>query len=200
MLFAGRISIPALGRISPMTRDELLQMIQSRAARTCIGPSTVRGRGNAGAVEAARIFLRRLNLAPFGSTDSTSFQTQLNLTTEDLRKALPHGCQYWGMARKILNIFLLDCFYTSYLDSAFHLDRAESFFELPLDSITAKELRRAAKKRDISLPPWPGVKHLTIPVSASFQMAAADEASKLGIARVHLDAFWWSVSRDADAT
>jgi len=183
-----------------MTRDEFLQMIQSRAARTCIGPSTVRGRGNAGAVEAARIFLRHLNLVPFGVTDNTIFQTQLNLTTEDLRKALPRGCQYWGMARKILNIFLLDCLYTSYLVSAFHLDRAKSSFELPLDSITAKELRRAAKKRGISLPPWPGVKHLTMPVSASFQIAAADKASELGIDRVHLDAFWWSVSRDADAT
>lgn len=183
-----------------MKRDKFLQMVQSRAARTCIGPSTVRGRGNAGAVVASRIFLRRLNLAPFGISDRAIFQTELNRTTEELRAALPRDCQHWGMARKILNIFLLDCFYTSYLVSAFHLDRAEPFLELPLDSITAKELRSTAKRQGLRLPPWPGVKYLTMPVSVSYQKVAADEATKEGIARVHLDAFWWSVARDENAT
>src|SRR5947209_9920401 len=175
-----------------MTQDKFLKMIQSRAARTCIGPSTVRGRGNAGAVDAARSFLRRLDLAPFGVSDSASFEAQLNRTTEELRTALPRDCQHWGMARKILNIFLLDCLYTSYLVSAFRLDRAEQFLELPLDSITAKALRKVATQRGVTLPTWPGVKHLTMPVSASYQKVAADEASHKRIARVHLDAFWWS--------
>jgi hypothetical protein len=177
-----------------MTQDEFIQTVQSRAARIAVGASTVRGRGNAGAVAASRTFLRRLDLATFGVSDSTTFEAELNRATDELRVALPRTCQHWGMARKILNIFLRDCLYTSYLVSAFHLDRAEQFLELPLDSITAKQLRNAAGQR--SLQPWPGVKHLTMQVSASFQKVAADEASKRGIARVHLDAFWWSVGRD----
>lgn len=179
-----------------MTEIYFLRMIQSRSARTCIGPSTVRGRGNTGAVVAARDFLRLLDLAPFGVPDQATFETELNQTTEKLREALPRGCQHWGLARKILNIFLLDCSYTSHLVSAFHLDRAEQFLELPLDSITAKALRKAATDRGGSLPAWPGVKHLTMPVSASYQKVAADEASHNGIARIHLDALWWSLDRD----
>ncbi len=171
-------------------------MIQSRAARTSIGPSTVRGRGNKGAMVAAHVFLRSLDLNLFGIGDRASFESQLNRTTEELRVALPRDCQNWGLARKILNIFLLDCSYTKQLASAFRLDRAEEFFELPLDSITAKALRDAARKRGLRLPSWPGVKNLTPPVSAEFQKVAVDEASNEGIARVHLDAFWWSLSRD----
>jgi hypothetical protein len=179
-----------------MTKREFLRMIQSRSARTCIGPSTVRGRGNTGAVVAARDFLRLLNLAPFGVTSPSSFEAQLNQTTEHLQRALPRGCQNWGLARKILNIFLLDCSYTSHLVSAYRLDRSEAFLELPLDSITAKALRKAARDRAQSLPPWPGVKHLTMLVSNNYQAVAAAEAANQGIARVHLDALWWSLQRD----
>ncbi len=179
-----------------MTQQDFLRMVQSRSARTCIGPSTVRGRGNAGAVVAARNFLRVLDLAPFGVTNRETFNAQLDRTTEQLRSALPHGCQNWGLARKILNIFLLDCSYTSHLVSAYHLDRSEPFLELPLDSITAKALRKAAKKRGEPLPAWPGVKHLTVPISASYQNVAATEGAANGIARVHLDALWWSLDRD----
>ena len=172
-------------------------MIQSRAARIAVGPSTLRGRGNAGSVEAARNFLRRLDLSSFGINDADTFTSELNRATEMLRTALPQGAQHWGIARKALNIFLRDCFYTSYLMSAFRLDLAESFLELPLDSITAKQLCDAA---DGKLLRWPGVKHLTMPLSEQFQRVAADEARKLQIARVHLDAFWWSVARDDAAT
>jgi hypothetical protein len=180
-----------------MTELDFIRMIQSRAARIAVGPSTVRGRGNAGSVTAARNFLRRLDLSAFGVNDADTFASELDRATEMLRTALPHGAQHWGIARKALNIFLRDCFYTSYLMSAFHLDRVESFLELPLDSITAKRLCDAPSG---TLLRWPGVKHLTAPVSEQLQRVAADEARKLQIARVHLDAFWWSVARDDDAT
>ena len=72
--------------------------------------------------------------------------------------------------------------------------RAESHFEVPLDSITARELKRIAGRR--MLPTWPGVKHLKPELSARFQAVARSEAKKSGIARVHLDAIWWSFGRD----
>ncbi|HXI26665.1 MAG TPA: hypothetical protein VNG71_22630, partial [Pyrinomonadaceae bacterium] len=149
-----------------------------------------------GAVVPARNFLRILDLAPFGVTNPEAFTAQLDRTTEQLRTSLPRACQNWGLARKILNIFLLDCSYTSHLVSVYHLHRSEPFLELPLDSITAKALRKAAKKRGESLPSWPGVKHLTQPISASYQNVAAAEGAANGIARVHLDALWWSLDRD----
>jgi hypothetical protein len=38
--------------------------------------------------------------------------------------------------------------------------------------------------------------HLTDSLSDRFQAAALIQAKKEGIARLHLDALWWSVSRD----
>jgi hypothetical protein len=96
----------------------------------------------------------------------------------------------------VINIFLRDCLYTTYLDAAFGLRKNEPYFELPLDSITATHLKRAAGRG--KLPAWPGVKHLTKSLNAEFQKAAAAEAARRGIPRIHLDAIWWSVSRDND--
>lgn len=180
-----------------MTEDELLQAFQSRAARISVGASTVRGRGNAGVVAASRRCLRQLDLGMFGQPTKVRFVRNLNATTITLRDSLPRGARHWGLARKVLNIFLRDCLYTTYLDERFGLRRNEAYFELPLDSITAVHLKRAAGRG--KLPAWPGVKHLTAPLSVTFQDAAAAEAAKRGIPRIHLDAIWWSVSRDDDA-
>jgi len=74
------------------------------------------------------------------------------------------------------------------------LDRAEQLFELPLDSITAKELRKAAGRGH--LPRWPGVRKLTKDISGRYQAIALEEAKKEKIARVHLDAKYWAANRD----
>lgn len=179
-----------------MTAEQLLNAIQSHAARGSIGASTVRGRGNTGTAAAARAFLCTIDLTTFGS-GSAAFSAALDNSTDDLRAALPRAARHWGIARKVLNIFLRNCLYTTHLNAAFDLGRTESSFELPLDSITAVNLKRAAGRG--ALPPWPGVKHLSPSLSAQFQKAAAEEAAKRGIARVHLDAVWWSVSRDDEA-
>lgn len=93
-----------------------------------------------------------------------------------------------------MNIFLRDCFYTTYLSEAFRLRNAEAQFELPLGSVTARHLKKVAGRG--ALPPWPGVRHLSGTLSAQFQEAAETEARGRDIARVHLDALWWSSSRD----
>jgi len=180
-----------------MTEDQLLQAFQSRAARISVGASTVRGRGNAGVVAASRRYLRQIDLSIFGRSTKEGFVTSLNAATIALRDSLPRRARHWGLARKVLNIFLRDCLYTTYLDARFGLRRNEAYFELPLDSITAAHLKRAAGRG--KLPPWPGVRHLTEPLSATFQQAATAEAAKRGIPRIHLDAIWWSVSRDDDS-
>ncbi|MDX6288296.1 MAG: hypothetical protein QOH42_95 [Blastocatellia bacterium] len=182
--------------ITHMTGEQFLDAIQSQAARGSVGASTVRGRGNAGTADAARTFLRTIDLTTFGP-GSAAFAAALDHSTDNLRAALPRAVRHWGIARKVLNIFLRNCLYTTYLNAQFGFDRREDSFELPLDSITALNLKRAAGRG--TLPPWPGVKHLSPSLSAQFQEAAAKEAAKRGISRVHLDAVWWSVSRDDDA-
>lgn len=180
-----------------VARDQLLNAIQSRAARIAASASAVRGRGNAGVVASSRTYLRKLSLKAFGECTKEQFAKHLDAETVGLRDSLPRGARHWGLARKVVNIFLRDCLYTTYLDSAFGLRNVEAYLELPLDSITAIHLKRAAGRG--KLPAWPGVKHLTEPLSAKFQEAATSEAARRGIPRIHLDAIWWSVSRDGDA-
>jgi hypothetical protein len=130
----------------------------------------------------------------FGTDNPTRFRSALNGKTRHLRRTLPRGARRWGLARKLLNIYLRDCLYNQYLNRAFHLDRAEFLYEVPLDSITAHGLKRAAGRGE--LPAWPGVRKLTLPVSAKFQQFALELARRKGTARVHLDAVYWSVGRD----
>jgi hypothetical protein len=177
-----------------VTKKDFLAAIQARTARVAIGASTARGRGNKGAAKAARSFLCGLKLAPFAVRSRAAFAAQLDRATAQLLSALPRKAQRWGLARKFLNIFLRDCFYTTYLARAYHLDRAEQLFELPLDSITAKELRKAAGREH--LPRWPGVRKVTKDVSARYQVIALEEAKKEKIARLHLDAKYWAANPD----
>jgi hypothetical protein len=181
-----------------MSKDQLVAAIQSRTARVAVGASTVRGAGNAGTVAAARKFLGSLDLSSLGGGARAPFGDTLDMTTKSLMAALPKGARHWGVARKVLNIFLRDCLYTGYLSKAFDLRKYEALLELPLDRITAVHVKRAAGRG--GLPAWPGVKHLKPDLSARFQEVATAEAAKRGIARVHLDAIWWSVSRDTDST
>jgi hypothetical protein len=177
-----------------VTKKDFLAAIQARTARVSIGASAARGRGNKGAVRAARQFLSRLDLARFSVENSTTFEAQLNRITIRLVSVLPRKARRWGLARKFLNIFLRDCFYTTYLARTYHLERAEEFLELPLDSITAKELRKAARRGQ--LPRWPGVRKLTANINARYQAVALKEAGNENLARVHLDAKYWAANRD----
>ena len=160
------------------------EMIQRREAFAAILPSTVRNPGASGVVEAARKFLSQMDLRPFGTKSKAAFTASLEKETEALQKALPKKASTWGLARKALNIFLRNCLYNHYLRTTFHLDHAEPFFELPLDSLVAKALR----DRDEHLPSWRGVKRLEPCDSAKFQTYAARLARPKGYARVHLDA------------
>lgn len=175
-------------------QSNFLHIIQSRAARIAVGPSAVRGRGHTGVSKAARAHLKSVDLLRFGTKKEVEFREALDVATEKLRRALPKGTQKWGLARKVLNIFLRDCAYTTYLREAHDLSLAEEFFEIPLDSITARALKRASGRG--CLPRWPGVTHVTPELSYVFQTAALRVAKEKGIARCHLDAFWWALMRD----
>jgi hypothetical protein len=93
------------------------------------------------------------------------------------------------LQEKLLNIFLRDALCTTHLVNEFGLNRAETNFEIPLDSITARHLRQEAGRG--KLPRWPGVKHLEKEPSTAYQEFARTFAASETIARVHLDTYWW---------
>ena len=173
-----------------MTAAELLRAIQHRTARVAISSSSMRGPGNKGVVAAVRAHLGRLDLRPFGTHDGDRFLAELNSATTRLQAVLPENARYWGLARKGLNIFLRDCLYTVYLRERYRLDRAEPFFEVPLDSISAKHIRALDES---GLPRWRRVRALDYRTSKRYQDAAARIAASESILPVHLDAIWWGL-------
>jgi len=166
---------------------DLLGAVQIRCARVAVGPSSVRGQRAPGLVEAARVHLGSLDLRPLGVSRPDLFRRRLDRATERLARALPARGRSWGVSRKLLNIFLRDSFYTTYLCRGFRLDRAEYLFEIPLDSITARRLRAQLGRGQ--LPRWEGVKRVSQSINAEYRAAAV--AAARDVARVHLDAFWW---------
>jgi hypothetical protein len=170
-------------------RNQFTQTIQVRTARIAASASAARGQRTPGLVAAARKYFETLPLRQFGVSRPRLFKKRLDRATLELMRTFPKKGRSWGVARKLLNIFLRDAFYTTYLCDAHHLGSAEHNYELPLDSITARRLRLEASQN--AIPRWHGVKHLTPEMSDIFQAAAAAVASLQGIARIHLDASWW---------
>ena len=83
-----------------------------------------------------------------------------------------------------------------YLRERYHLDRAESFFEVPLDSISARRIRALDEN---GLPRWRGVRALDYRTSKRYQDAAARIAASESILPVHLDAIWWGLRESDDS-
>ena len=178
-----------------MKQQEFLHHIITRNARVVTGPSATRGKDNEGVGEAARTYLSQIDLRRFATRNQRRFRTALDEETELLVRSFPaKDPPNWGLARKLLNLFLRDCLYTIYLEKAFHLSRAEHLFELPLDSITGTRLcAEAGPKARLR---WPGIKHLSRELNTQLQAEAKLAADSQGIAKVHLDAVWWSAPRD----
>lgn len=170
-----------------MRTRRFLRMIQCRAARAAIGPSATRGQGAPGVVAQAREFLAAIQLSQFGTGNRAVFCRRLDAATHQLEAALPRSASTWGLSRKLMNLFLRDCLYTSFLARANGLGKAEHLLEIPLDSITARSIRQDHPH----LPRWPGVKYLDADLSAAYQAAAASSATRHRVARVHMDAYWW---------
>jgi hypothetical protein len=167
--------------------------LRSRVARVAVGASTVRG-NPPGTAESARRALRALPLKVFSVRNADAFARALDRATAKVLSELPAGAQRWGVARKVLNIYLRDCIYSAHLRSVYNLGNIEAYCEVPLDSITAKRIR--GTKQGAELPKWPGVKNLTPQVSAQFQSVATQIGRASKVKRVHLDVYWWSQERD----
>lgn len=179
-----------LGVIGKPSRVEvdLIKALVEREAQIAVGPSTARGQGR-GTVRALRAALAKIPLNDFAVSTAAQFHRILDRHTRLLQHRLPRNVVSWGLARKCLNIFLRDCYYNAFLMRRYQLHKAERVFEVPLDSLVAKELKLLFPRG--ALPKWPGVKHLRRTDSDEFQEAARRLSQCWGITRVHLDTFLW---------
>ncbi|MFN7559170.1 MAG: hypothetical protein ACK5RX_07400 [bacterium] len=174
---------------------DLICDLRSRVARLAVGASTVRGKGNKGAGEAARKYFLCIDLHEMASCSVATYPLFLDRHTDWMLAKLPEGASRWGLARKLINIYLRDVVYSRHLCDHFRgIAELESLLELPLDSLTGRGLIDLGA----SVPPWRGVKALRHEESALYQSAASNIALAHGIARVHLDAALWG-NRDAHA-
>lgn len=173
-----------------MKKVDFVKAVQARVARIACGSSATRGQGS-GVAESARNFLTTLPLNYFVVSHKVLFERRLDDATVYLEKAFPKKVGSWGLARKLLNIFLRDALYTSYLDDKYALSKVEGSFEVPLDSITASKIREIGYFE--SLPRWPGVRHLDPELSELYQLCALDIAEERQIPRVHLDTYFWGL-------
>ena len=172
---------------------DFIHAMQARTAVVAIGASTLRGQGAPGMVNAAREFLRGMDLRRFAVRREVTFQKCLDDETKKLMAAFPRKGRSWGAARKAINIFLRDAFYNAYLRDHYALAVAQEWYEIPLDSATARGLRQEDGGSELSR--WRGVKHLTPALSVEYQRFAFELARSRRIRRVHLDAYLWVANR-----
>jgi hypothetical protein len=173
---------------------DFLRTIHNRIAEAAVGPSALRNQGASGVVRTAREYFKRLNLKTFAVSKERDFLRKLDAATDDLRNKFPKGAKHWGAARKALNLFLRDALYSTFLSKQYHLEKIEPWLEIPLDQYVAAGLHRDYLGED--LPKWDGIKRLTPENSMAFQSAARLLAQEKGIARIHLDLYYWRAKAD----
>jgi hypothetical protein len=164
-----------------------------------VGVSAMRNQGS-GVLAAVHKYLKRVRLEDIPSRSEGDFQGWLNARTIDLMRAMPRKkrckSRRWGTARKALNLFLRECACNHHLRRAYALSRIERWLEIPLDSVTAKELKKRAERGH--LPPWPGLGKLVKRTSDAFQAYAVQYSESDGVrlpARVYLDDYLWPENR-----
>lgn len=172
-----------------MNRPDFLKLIQRYVADVGITGSALRNQGAPGVVDAARRFLVDLDLSPLVGFNPPDYRAWLDSTTQDLLRALPHGAQNWGAARKALNIFMAHAFLNRELCPAYGLLALADVLETPLNDQAAKALRKLAGEG--KLPKWPSIRNLTPEISDQYQAFAAEEAKRRGIPRACMDTILW---------
>ena len=170
--------------------QEFISILQQRTGQLAIGRSTLRNQGAPGVIGRARSFLQQIELSELNAVSThDQYLRFLESKTVELSESFPEGAKgNWGAARKALNIFFRDCLYNTYLSAEYSIERLRSWLEIPLDGDVARNLYALHKP---SLPKWPNIRRLTPDISSIYQETAAEEAQKVGIARVDLDIYYW---------
>lgn len=174
--------------------DKYIALLQQRIANTSVGPSTARGMGPKGTIQAARQFLTDLDLRKLRKRSQSSFATELDAITVELMRFLPRKARHWGSARKFLNIFLRGVIYDCYLCERYKLYTIEPWLEIPLDRQVAKGL--GSEPGSEMLPRWRTVTRVSPDENKMFQEFANEIAKLEQTYRVHLDLLYWRGARN----
>lgn len=175
------------------TNEEFIRDVQRFISVSAVGVSALRRQGK-GVIPKIQTYLASINLSFFHSIkDHNEFKLWLNGQTEAIVSINHSPSIKWGAARKSLNLFLRDCLYNKYLSHKYNIGNAETFLEIPLDSIVAKKLKQDAGWG--RLPAWDGLNNLKIVDSELFQQHASHMASQKEMPRVHLDVGLWVNNR-----
>jgi len=169
-----------------MTPNQV-EKLRHRIAELAVVGSTVRG-SPTGTVKAARRALKAIRLDAFVVSSRARFVQVLERETRQLRSMLPSGARHWGIARKILNIFLRACVYSRPIAEAYRLGRIEPWLELPLDGQVARGVRICSTTQ---LPRWRTIKGLEPGDSEQYQRAAGRLAEEFRVCPIHFEACWW---------
>jgi hypothetical protein len=163
--------------------------MQEYVAFASVGASTVRGQRAPGLVASCRAELQRENLSAFSTNRPDAFARAIDRETARIQSALPRNGRSWGIARKVLNIFLRNALYNVCLHGHYKFRSVESLLEIALDGMIVRGLKKQSPPR--SLPRWRGIKYVTPEESAAFQARSQEIALERGTHRVHLDAALW---------
>ena len=114
------------------------------------------------------------------------FQEILDKHTERLQNKIPSHS--WGIARKVLNIFLFEAAHNVVLNRNYNFDKIVPFLEVPLDNPNAQKLRKYAKSGVLH---WTNISSLKRDASMKFQEYATQYAQEHNCERCYLDLYWW---------
>jgi len=181
-----------------MNKVEFDKKLQRRIAQLSVGASAIRNQGGSGLIETCRTYFEnQIDLKNFFTslTKKDEYLKFLDNHTDEIVKLFPVGAKSWGASRKGLNLFFRDVCYNKYFADKFQLptefkDNNEKlkYLEVPLDYDVATGL---IQKIPDELPKWNGIKNLTKSDSIKYQDKADVLAQEKGIAKVHLDLWFW---------
>jgi hypothetical protein len=173
--------------------SRFISELQVHQTRISIAASTVRSQGKGNVRLARQFFAKDFEIGKLRTPSERAYLSRLDAATEALRGRLSGKGKTFGLARKLLNIYIRDCVYSRILCAHYRLEQIEPFLEVPLDGIVGGALVKAACDRGQlrRLPRWRTIKGLTREDSETYQAFASELAEEKGLARVHLDVVLW---------
>jgi hypothetical protein len=131
-----------------------------------------------------------------------NFQEMLNKHTERLLERMIYNSSKnhpsenknnkpsWGIARKVLNIFLFEATHNKILNKKYNLENIICYLEIPLDNPNAKELQKRAESDGKNLD-WKNIKSLEPELNKKIQEYAEQCANqKYGWDRCYLELYF----------
>ena len=134
-----------LDNLNEVKFKQFLKSISRRA----IGNSTLRNLGEEGIRERVRNWLEKcMTYNCLVILKGNDYRDWLDRKTLCLNEYLHDFLKVengWGAARKVLNIFVRDCYYNDIINKNWGLRGFEKYFEVPLDNMTMYGIRHAIK-------------------------------------------------------